>query len=45
MEPLELSKIAAKERIDKVIVSDAARELKGAVKKMEIPKPHIVFFE
>jgi len=41
--PLEIARISAKERTEKILAGDGSQELKNAVKHMEIPQPHIVF--
>jgi glyoxylase-like metal-dependent hydrolase (beta-lactamase superfamily II) len=41
--PLEIARIAAQERAEKILAGDSSQELKNAVKQMELPKPHIVF--
>ena len=41
--PLEIARVSAKERTEKILAGDGSQELKDAIKQMEIPQPHIVF--
>jgi len=43
VEPLEIARISAEERMKEILSDDGSQELKDAIKQMGVPKPHIVF--